>query len=168
MPIVVVDQEKTVLALATRLLRARTPRAARERAVRAIREANPGLDLDRLRPGTILVVPRLKEARGDADDVVADALAGYADRIRESLDTLAEAARGALGHDQAERDQTAEVFEAEEVRRAAGTDEMLRATLERLRVSLEDDRDSASRRTDTLLAGIERWSTDLDDLGTLW
>jgi hypothetical protein len=168
MPIVVVKQEKTLAALTARLLKARTSKAAKERAAHAIREANPGLDLDRLRPGTVVVVPRLAEARDDSSDLVVAALGPFFDHIRTELESLTDTARSALEADQDEREATASVLEADEVRAAAQNDPVLAETLERLRSTLADDGDIAVDNTDNLLNGIEQWFSDLDDLSTLW
>ncbi|MET9724096.1 hypothetical protein [Streptomyces zaomyceticus] len=167
MPIIVVDKDKTVAALVARLLKARTSKAATARAVRAIRKANPGLDLDRLRRGTVVVVPRLAEIRTDVGDVIEDALADVLDRITHSLDQLAEDAGTALEADRAERERTEGVFHAEAVQNAAEYDTVLRDTLETLRVSLSDDEEGATRCTDMLMQGIEQWRDELDDLGKL-
>ncbi|MFE7836528.1 hypothetical protein ACFU53_10865 [Streptomyces sp. NPDC057474] len=167
MPIIVVDKDKTVAALAARLLKARTSEAATERAVRAIRAANPGLDLDHLRRGTVVVVPRLEEIRTDVGDVIEDALADVVDGLRDSLDRLAEDAVTALNADRAERELTEGVFHAEAVQNAAEHDTVLRDTLESLRSSLSDDEENAARYTEMLLQGIDQWRSDLDDLGKL-
>lgn len=167
MPIVIVEQEQNVTALAARLLKARTSKAATERAVRAIREANPGLDLDRLRPGAVVVVPPLKEARTSAGDLVEPAVAEIVDQLKEALNTLADGARTALEADRAEREDTAKVFDSDEVNRAAEGDSVLRNALDVLSGTLNEDEDSAVRNTEILLNGIERWAQDLDDLSGL-
>ncbi|KOU33409.1 hypothetical protein ACFVZ8_04210 [Streptomyces sp. NPDC059558] len=168
MPIIVVDQEKTVAALAARLVKTRTSKAAKEKAAQAIREANPGLDLDRLRPGMIVFVPRPPEAREDVPDVVTEALAPLFDQIRTELDALIRTANSALEADTAEREATAEILDAEAVQAAAQNDPLLQYNLERVRQTLADDGQSAVESTESLINGTEQWYTDLDDLSTLW
>ncbi|WP_338930443.1 LysM peptidoglycan-binding domain-containing protein [Streptomyces netropsis] len=168
MPIVVVEQENTVAALAARLVKAGTSKAAQERAAQAIREANPGLDLDHLRPGMVVVVPPLVEARDEVPDVVEGALAAFFEQISRELDALIQTARSALEADKAERQATAEVLAAEKVQAAAQNDPMLRNNLEQVRQTLADDGQIAVEITESLITGTEQWFTDLDDLSTLW
>ncbi|MFI1258882.1 LysM peptidoglycan-binding domain-containing protein [Streptomyces netropsis] len=168
MPIVVVEQENTVAALAARLVKAGTSKAVKERAAQAIREANPGLDLDHLRPGMVVVVPPLVEARDEAPDVVDVALAAFFEQISRELDALIQTARSALEADKAERQATAEVLAAEEVQAAARNDPMLRNNLEQVRQTLAGDGQIAVEITESLITGTEQWFTDLDDLSTLW
>ncbi|MFG2972175.1 hypothetical protein ACGFYY_04085 [Streptomyces sp. NPDC048331] len=172
MPIIVVDQEKTVAALAARLVKTRTSKAAKEKAAQAIREANPGLDLDRLRPGMIVIVPRSPEARDDdpddEPDVVNEALSPLFDAIRTELDALIRTANSALEADTAEREATAEILDADAVQAAAQNDLLLQYNLERVRQTLADDEQSAVEITESLINGTEQWYTDLDDLSTLW
>ncbi|WP_370417727.1 hypothetical protein AB8O64_03080 [Streptomyces sp. QH1-20] len=168
MPIVVVEQEKTVAALAARLVEATASEAAKEGAAQAIREANPGLDLDRLRPGMIVVVPRLAEARDDVPDVVDGTLDGYFEQIHRELVTFIQTAQSALEADKAERAAAAEVLDAEEVQAAAQYDPVLRNNLEQARRTLAADGQIAVEITESLINGTEQWFTDLDDLSTLW
>lgn len=164
MPIVIVDQETDAAGLAARLLKARTSKAAAERAVRAIRDSNPGLDPDRLLPGTMVVVPHLKGLRVATGDVLAPAVGEFLYRVREALVTLETAADAALESDRAEREETAEVFDSEEVRAAAQEDEVLRNTLELLRQTLAADGTDAEERTADLHSAVEGWNTELDVL----
>ncbi|MEU1229633.1 hypothetical protein [Streptomyces sp. NPDC005828] len=168
MPIVVVEQEKTLAALTTRLLKARTAKAAKEKAAQAIREANPGLDLDHLRPGMIVVVPRLAEARDEDDDLVDQSLDLFLAEVRAEVDTLLDAANSSLTSEKEELETTAKVLDVMEVQQAAQNDPVLQSNLESLRSSIEGDQEAATENTDTLLNGIEQWYTDLDDLSTLW
>ncbi|MER7539687.1 hypothetical protein ABTX77_33645 [Streptomyces sp. NPDC097704] len=168
MPIVVVEQEKTLAALTTRLLKARTAKAAKEKAAQAIREANPGLDLDHLRPGMIVVVPRLAEARDEDDDLVDQSLDLFLAEVRAEVDTLLDATNDSLTSEKEELETTAKVLDVMEVQQAAQDDPVLQNNLESLRSSIEGDQEAATENTDTLLNGIEQWYTDLDDLSTLW
>ncbi|MFF7441753.1 hypothetical protein [Streptomyces sp. NPDC008122] len=168
MPIVVVEQEKTLAALTTRLLKARTAKAAKEKAAQAIREANPGLDLDHLRPGMIVVVPRLAEARDEDDDLVDQSLDLFLAEVRAEVDALLDATNDSLTSEKEELETTAKVLDAMEVQQAAQNDPVLQNNLESLRSSIEGDQEAATENTDTLLNGIEQWYTDLDDLSTLW
>ncbi|MBP2401182.1 hypothetical protein [Streptomyces syringium] len=168
MPIVVVEQEKTVAALAARLVEAGTSEAATERAAQAIREANPGLDLDHLRPGMVVVVPPSAEARYDVPDVVGGALDAYFEQIHRELITFIQTAQSALEADTTERAATAEVLDAEAVQAAAQYDPVLRNNLEQTRRTLADDGRIAVEITESLITGTEQWLTDLDDLSTMW
>ncbi|MFC8272047.1 hypothetical protein ACFUJR_05765 [Streptomyces sp. NPDC057271] len=169
MPIVVVEQEKTLAALTTRLLKTRTSKAVKEKAAQVIREANPGLDLDHLRPGMVVVVPRLAELRGgDDDDLVDEGLDLFLAQIREEVDALLVAADAALKDEKAELETMAKVLDVMEVQQAAQNDPLLQENLQLLRSSIDADTTAAGDNTDILLNGIEQWYTDLDDLSTLW
>ncbi|MFD8011460.1 hypothetical protein [Streptomyces sp. NPDC058955] len=167
MPIVVVEQEKTLAALVTRLLKTRTAKAVKEKAAQAIRAANPGLDLDRPRPGMIVVVPRLDEASDDTD-WVDESLDLFLSQVSGELDTLVEAAHSALMAEKAELDTTARVLDVTEVQDAAQNDPLLQEILVQLRSSIDADAEAAVEKTDILTNGIEQWFTDIDDLSTLW
>ncbi|GGS90723.1 hypothetical protein GCM10010222_35420 [Streptomyces tanashiensis] len=169
MPIVVVAQEKTLAALTTRLLKTRTPKAVKEKAAQAIREANPGLDLVHLRPGMVVVVPRLADLRGgDHDDLVDESLDLFLAQVRGEVDALLEVADAALKDEKAELEQMAKVLDVMEVQQAAQNDPLLQENLQLLRSSIDDDVTAAGDNTDILLNGIEQWYTDIDDLSTLW
>ncbi|MFE5631360.1 hypothetical protein [Streptomyces sp. NPDC056543] len=170
MPIVVVEQEKTVAALVSRLVKARTPKAGKEQAAQAIREANPGLDLDRLRPGMIVVVPRLDEARDpDPDpDLVDAALYGLIEQVRRELDALVLAAQSAETDAKAELAAMREVIGDEAVQTAAQQDDTLQGYVDGLPAALDQEEQTVSEVTASLINGIEQWYTDLDDLSPQW
>ncbi|MFF7778359.1 hypothetical protein ACFZCG_28580 [Streptomyces tanashiensis] len=170
MPIVVVEQEKTLTALTTRLLKARTAKAVKEKAEQAIRAANPALDLDHLRPGMIVVVPRFPEGREDEDDdqYVGEFLNVFLSRLGREVDGLVEAAKSALEVAKAELETTAKVLDVDEVQDAAQNDSTLQGNLDSLRSFLEGDAEIAEENTAILLNGAEQWYTDLDDLSTVW
>ncbi|MER7953717.1 hypothetical protein [Streptomyces sp. NPDC096030] len=168
MPIVVVEQEKTVAALVSRLVKARTPKAAKEQAAQAIREANPGLDLDRLRPGMIVVVPRLDEARDHDPDLVDAALYGLIEQVRRELDALVLAAQSAETDAKAELAAMREVIGDEAVQTAAQQDDTLQGYVDGLPAALDQEEQTVSEVTASLINGIEQWYTDLDDLSPTW
>jgi hypothetical protein len=88
MAVVVVNQEKNVSELATGLLLARASRTARTQTENAIRAANPGLDLDQLQPGQVLVVPDLPQARAGNVDHVENASTAVVEVLDAQLDEL--------------------------------------------------------------------------------
>lgn len=167
MPIVVVEQEKDLSALTSRLLRARTSKAATERAERAIREANPGVDLDRLRPGTVLVVPPLKEALVDTGDRLGPAVDALVDQLTTELTALETATEVALAEEAAERATVTELVRSVEGRRGVRGESTVKDVLAQLRGTLQADESAAGRRTAELQEAVRHWQQDLDTLRQL-
>ena len=75
MPMIVVGREKTLEALDRRLFRDDAPEKDKKALRREIQELNPGVDIDDLRSGLVLNLPRSPHLRArsgaDIDDMVA-------------------------------------------------------------------------------------------------
>lgn len=165
MAFIVVQQEKNVRALAARLLKTKTSRAATTRAIAAIRRANPGRDLDHLRPGDIVIVPELDEARRSIADVLSPELDELVEQVRAGLGSLEQAtaiAREAL-HERIQQSAAA----IDEVSQFAGADPRLDANLESVRRTLEEDSTADEEQAVALGNALDVWSADLDRLRRL-
>jgi hypothetical protein len=165
MPIVVVAAEKNLKGLTDRLLVGGASRAATARAAAAIRAANPNLDLDRLRPGVVVVVPELERARAEVGDVVEPGLAGARDLVLEQLGGFGAAADAGEAAEAEVREQTATALEDPAVKRAAERDPALRALLDELADAFPVAAKEADQRRRAMAAALRQWKEDLDSLG---
>ena len=97
MPIIVVGTEKNFAALRPRLFAGRVSNKVAGQVKRAMGEANPHADLDKLTPGTILTVPDSPEVSVRAelsfDEVLSEEIAAAADHAKAALDELSTAAK---------------------------------------------------------------------------
>ena len=165
----VVGAEKSLAELAPTLLRSRTSASVRESALEAIRRANPGLDFDRIEPGTVVLVPpevAVRPAAADADPL-RQAADGLVATVREGVKTLTAASEAAEEQRVQEAREMQKLLDSELVWRLSDQDPQLRANAESVLATLEQD-DAETRRQ---LAGLqdagEHWAADLDALRTL-
>lgn len=168
MSLVVVAQEKNVKDLAARLLRADASKAVTERAVKALRAANPTLDLDRLTPGTVVVVPALEEARGrgERDDVARGGIAEVVEALAEQITALSAQAASAEDDDAGLRKQAAEILSDPAVERAS-QHEAVKALVGSLGADLEAEEEAAAARQEAMTAAAKAWTADLAALRKL-
>ena len=165
MAIVTVGTQKTLTELTQGLLLARASRASRTEAESAIRAANPGLDLRRLTPGQVLVVPDLPQGRATSVDHVENAATAVVQVLDEQLDQLQEALKGAQVLTHQELDTTAEALRGSGVRRL-GRDAETKSVIDELRKSLADQRRSLTPQAD-LDETLKGWRDEIDVLGAL-
>lgn len=168
MSLVVVAQEKNVKDLTARLLRADASKAGTERAEKALRAANPTLDLDRLAPGTVVVVPPLEEGRatGDRDDLARGGIAEVAKSLADQVAALAEQAAVAEDDAALVRKQTAEILGDPAVERAS-QQEVVKVLVAALAADLESEEESAKVRREAMAAAAKEWTADLAALRRL-
>jgi hypothetical protein len=165
MAVLVVGSEKNFAAVRARVATGTVSSAAAKRIAEAFRQANPGVDLDKLQPGTVLAVPDLPElkARGDLalDDGVeraADAVLAQANQI---LDGLVETASTLRKEAAAERRQVAKAMDGREVREAAEQIPGLGEDIEAARRALEEDEATDKERAAALKKAQARWAPEL-------
>ena len=155
-------------AISVAIIGTRFGDARRDAVIAALRRANPGIDLDRPRPGMILVVPPL------ADDVTDRA----ADPVDSSLDELLERSRDEVmqllaGADAAEErrrldaKQSRTVLESADVRRLAGRMPQLKENMAAASRQLDADDAEAEQDAAALRESVERWLGELDALRQL-
>ena len=155
-------------AISVAIIGTRFGGAKRDAVIAALRRANPGIDLDRPRPGMILVVPPL------ADDVTDRA----ADPVDSSLDELLERSRDEVmqllaGADAAEEQRRLEakasrtLLESADVRRLAGRMPQLKENVAAASRQLDADDAEAEQDAAALRESAERWISELDALRQL-
>lgn len=155
-------------AISVAIIGTRFGDAKRDAVIAALRRANPGVDLDRPRPGMILIVPPL------ADDVTDRA----ADPVDSSLDELLERSRDEVmqllaGADAAEEQRRLEakasrtLLESADVRRLAGRMPQLKENVAAASRQLDVDDAEAEQDAAALRESAERWIGELDALRQL-
>lgn len=161
----VVRGQQTPAELAVSLLPSRATAADRDAAMAALVAANPTVDLDRLRPGMVLVVPASIERlrRGAADDPAGDAADALLRQLRESLAALAEAEDRAQETAALERKEAMELLEGPEIARFAD-DRFLAGAVKSLRQELRSEEATAGEGAAALREAIEGWQADLKGL----
>ena len=171
MPVLVVGTEKNFTALRPRLFTGRvSTRAAREVAA-AIRAANPDVNLDRLRPGTVLTIPEGVGARvgGELslDQSVPEAIGALAAEAATVLDELVAAAKAREREEASERRSLAKALRSKEVQAAMRGEPALKRDVEAVRKAVDEEEATAKER----IAGVERarteWLVEVDALNVL-
>ena len=126
MPLIVIANETSIDALKDRLFKPGVSDADIARLHRAIKKANPGIDLTNLRPGTILTLPDAPEfvarADGSVGAVVSEAVGVARGDLGSRLEELAASARLRARADQNERKQLVGLLDSAEVRRMVDQD----------------------------------------------
>lgn len=168
MAVIVIDEETDERGLADRLLRSNASEASRTAAVRALRDANPGLDLAAVRPGTVVVVPDLHAGLRRPPGSVEDGLDAATERVDAQLTGLVEVVRRGRELAEAASADAAMAVADEEVRHAAERDEVVGAVVERLASNVERAEDRAAKADEALTAALTAWSEDLGELRGLW
>jgi hypothetical protein len=168
MPIVVVGNEKNFAALRGRLLGDKVSRTQARELADAIRESNPHADLDKLRPGTVLIVPDspIVRVRGELalDEPTAKGVEGLGQLGKQALEGLAEAAKTRAAEARKERARVLKAMDAFEARTDRPKDARLTKNLKSARQTLEGEDDGAKQRAATLEKAQVEWASGLDAL----
>ncbi len=162
MPIIVVGKEKNLAAVATRMLTARASKATHTKTVAALQAANPGIDHDRLKPGTVLVVPDVAGARVRIDGAHEGSVAELTAQVTSALDELSAAVDAHAARDATAREHTLRTIGAADLKRAAGRDPDLRTRLSELGRTVKADAKSASADADALRAVVRDWTAAVE------
>lgn len=161
----VVRDQRNLAELGSVLLKGRISAGAKESALDAIRRANPSLNLDKIPPGTVVMVPPvdgLKDtsshdpARVAADDLVS--------RVRGALETLTSAGAAAEDQRQGERKETQGLLSSAQIKRLSSQVPELASNIESLRSSFKEDDVAAREQQAALGAAQEQWAADLEVL----
>lgn len=159
MPILTVGTEKTLEAVAARILTARASSTAHAEAVTALAAANPGVDV---KPGAVLVVPPLRAGRVRVDGAHDGSVADLLGRVGAAMDELSDALTAQAEQDAAERERTARLAASADLKRAAARDPVLRARLTEVSAAVKADAKAATAEPERWQAAIGQWRTLLD------
>lgn len=168
MPVIVIDEATDLDGLTARLLRSNASDATRAAAARALREANPGLDLRSVPPGTVVVVPELHAGLRNPAGSVADGAAAATDRVETQLGGLAAAFADGASRRAAVRSRAAEALADPEVERRLDSDPRAKAVAQRLQAQLEHEQEQAEEQAALLEAALSAWGDDLASLQDAW
>jgi hypothetical protein len=164
----VVGAESNLEALADSVLRKRTAVATRASALEAIRAANPGLDLDRIDPGTVVVLPPAKGVRPvAAGEPVHDTAVDLVARVKVGIDALLAASERAEEQRRLERQDAEGLFGDPLVKKLSSKAPLLAANLKAVRKSFEAEDAVAEEALESLRQSTDDWAADLEALGTL-
>jgi hypothetical protein len=159
MRVFVVKDEKDAADLRRSLLKPGVP-ASRAKAVEdSVRAANPHVDIGRLRPGTVLVIPDqddLGDAAGPPGHRGADV-----DAASAALPVAAAAARRGATESAKNTETLRKALQVREVRAATETDERLRGEVDRLTGALTEEQQRTDEWAQALAAQTERWQAAL-------
>jgi hypothetical protein len=168
MPIVVVGNEKNFAALRPRLFGDKVSRTEAREVADAIQEANPHADLDKLTPGTVLIVPDspIVRVRGELalDEPTVKGVEGLGQLGKQALDGLAEAANRRTAEARKERARVLKAIESFEARTDRPKDTRLTKNLKSARQALEGEDDRAQQRAAKLAQAQAEWEAGLDAL----
>ena len=163
----VVSDQADATAVARALLGARVGAARRDAAIAALRDANPDLDLDALRPGQVVVVPEglaTQERAGTRDrGGLSDLLAQAAASVQE----LASAAERTEEQRRVEAEEVRTVLGSPEVKQLAGQIPEVKRAVASAGKALSGQDERAEKTREVLARSSEEWLADVDRLRAL-
>lgn len=165
MRMIVIDKGTDLTGLTTRLL---GTGGASESAVQNLQRLNPHLDLNRLAPGAVVLVPDQPGLRdGESTSVGGDSFASFAQAASAALDLAA--ARVRSGHDArlAEQKDVQAVLKSPAVRRVLENDPDLKTQLEALAQGFKDDQQAAKDSDKAMKALLAESAAELAMLAKL-
>jgi hypothetical protein len=164
----VAAQATTLEDLAASLLRSRLSAPNRASALRAIQEANPGLDFTRIDAGTVVVVPPVAGVKNSAvKDPIGGAADGLIQLLTDGLDAFFAAVDAGESQRRVDAEQTLATLDSEAVSVVARDNQQLSANLESVRAALKDDNTVARQQHAALKQAREDWSGQLAQLRAL-
>ena len=164
MGLYVVKESADLKALTGKLLEPRARRAVRDAAIDKLRRANPTLDLDNLRPGTIVVVPAMEGRRRNIDTSGESATEALAESLTGALDSLAEGTGNAVKEAKAHLKATRRVLDSDPIKRAAERDQEFGETIRAWAESSERDLERESAQADAAKETVAEWKDELESL----
>lgn len=168
MPVIVIREATDLEGLTDRVLRSNASTPTREAAARALREANPGVDLQALRAGAVVVVPELHAGLRSPEGSVSEGAADATGRVATQLSGLAEAFADGASRRAEARERAVEALDTTVVKRATRGDEAAKAVVKQLRDRLADEEEREEEEQELLGAVMVAWGEDLEALREAW
>lgn len=168
MPILVVGTEKNFAALRPRLFEGRISNKVAGEVAREIREANPDVDLDKLRPGMILTVPDSPKVTVSGElslgETATGGVAAAADLARAALDEASNAAANREADAQTERARALKSLDALRGEAPRRREPGLAKDLEAARKALVEEDARAEERASRREKAHAGWAAQIDAL----
>jgi hypothetical protein len=175
---IVVGDEKNLAALRKRILDPGVTGSIRKGIDEELRAANPHLDLDKLSPGAVVVVPDVPGVTAGPEDEVTAALPGNLGAVLGSASEAAGSAAGSvtaggvaageaagrtidLG---AARKELAKQLGSGQLAKVTKGDELLRTEVARLGEAVAEEQQRADRWQADLTGAMPVWQAGLDAL----
>jgi hypothetical protein len=160
--------ERNLDDLAGVVLRKRSAAATRASALEAIRAANPGLDLDRIEPGTVVLLPDVEGVRpAAAGEPVHDTAGDLIARVKDGIGALLGAGEAAEEQRRIERREAEELLADPVVKELSSQVPELLANLKSVRTSLDAEDADAGQAMEALRESVDAWAAELETLGGL-
>ena len=163
----VITDQADALALSHAVIGSRVGDVKRQAAIEALRRANPGVDLDRLRPGMVIVVPDLPDVVDRAVDPVDASLDDLLERSREQVMALLAGADEAEVHRRREAEASRELLGSPDIRRLSGRIPRLKENAAAAAARLEQEDRNAEQDATAIREAVERWLPELEKLRAL-
>lgn len=172
MPFFIVGRDMSFEHVAGNLLRSGATTEAVGDLRRSLVEANPGVDLDRLAPGTVLNVPRrpgvqAPDGDGSLASTTGDGVDGLQGELKAQLALLAQVADAGLVNAASERDETLQVLGQQDVNAAFARNPALAQALKATLPILAADRAATEQTRELVRKAVDLWSGELAALDRL-
>lgn len=170
MPILIVHDESTLADLRHRLVGRGGPADLSNDVVEAIRRANPAVDLDDLRRGTVLTIPDLADVRAAADspdEVLVEGIEALVSTLGNLVATSGDEAEQQAKVGAADREEVRRSLDLKAVQEAARHDPELQAELERVKDRLAMADQQADEAAADRKRALATWQEDLDVVSQL-
>lgn len=165
MRIVVIQHATDLQALSTRLL---TGKTGSQRAVEQLRNLNPHVEFERIKPGTVLVIPDAPGFRSDESTSVAgEAFEDLRAHLLASLEAAGDRARGGFDALQAQQKDVLGVLKSKILGRVIGTDPDLVEQVEAAKQGFARDQQDAKTADRTLKLLIKQSAAELAAIAKL-
>ena len=171
MPILVTGRETTLESLDRRLFKTGASDAAIRRLRASIRELNPDVDFEHLRPGTVLRLPKAAELKarddGSFDETIKEGIVGLQDQLAAQLRLMADVANAGLANDADERERAAKFLGSDTAARTIDQDRNLAFARKGALDAFANDRGDTDTAQSVVKEAVASWLEELKSLDRL-
>lgn len=165
----IVGAEKNLTQLQPRLFRGGMSKEATAAARKALQDANPQLDLDRLKPGVVINVPDEHDFRvqGDAKFDEVTTVGAITELFAEALEETSATSTRLLKDAKAGRTRVSRLLRSKTVAKAAKEDPKLAIEIERVQAAVAAQEALDKARGASAKKAFRQWAKDLDEVRAL-
>lgn len=168
MAVLIVGSETDLAGLRHRLFRGRPTKKSQQTAFAAMRKANPGIDFDRLKPGTVLVLPEIPEIHAPDEvstgSVIGDSLSDIVGRLGDAVGETESGAAEAAKRSKAEQRRLTGLLKREEVRAASEKNPRLAEALAAAEAAIATRAETEKASATANKRAFRQWAGELDAL----